>query len=152
MRILCYSCAIAMFECCWRKLFITVIASLSVLSTFSCGFRRHWTTYNSETQHAVRHHRGIINSIHQWLYSISLCITSFVTHFPISFFFFCTYSDCETFFSQQKHIRISYPYLISYFGYNKLLTLKSSLLYTFILSEVRVKFDLHVVNAYLLLQ
>jgi hypothetical protein len=57
MRILCYSCAIAMFECCWRKLFITVIASLSVLSTFSCGFRRHWTTYNSETQHAVRHHR-----------------------------------------------------------------------------------------------
>jgi hypothetical protein len=120
MRILCYSCAIAMFECCWRKLFITVIASLSVLSTFSCGFRRHWTTYNSETQHAVRHHRGIINSIHQWLYAISQCITCFATLFPISFFFI------QHFFST-KHIRISYPYLISYFGYNKLLTLKSSL-------------------------
>jgi hypothetical protein len=121
MRILCYSCAIAMFECCWRKLFITVIASLSVLSTFSCGFRRHWTTYNSETQHAVRHHRGIINSIHRRLYSISQCITSLATLFPISFL------RNSNIFSQQKHIRISYPYLISYFGYNRLLTLKSFL-------------------------
>ena len=59
MRILCYSCAISVFQCCWRRFFITIIASLSLLSTFSYGFRRHWTQYNSETQHAVRHHRGI---------------------------------------------------------------------------------------------
>lgn len=40
------------------RFFLSLVFSLMYLIASVHASRRHWTSYNSETQHALRHHRG----------------------------------------------------------------------------------------------
>ncbi|CAG2115782.1 unnamed protein product, partial [Medioppia subpectinata] len=56
----CTSAVTTTYRCCRSSAFVAIvvtIASLSLLSTFSYGLRRHWNQYNTESQQSVRHHR-----------------------------------------------------------------------------------------------
>lgn len=89
MRILCYCDNLL------ELLLINLIGLILLLSSSSNGLmHRQWALYNSETQHAVRHHRGMTCHCFDLINQIYLCDSSISYHcFFVNVLYFKIYES-----------------------------------------------------------